>query len=83
MDAVEGKHHTMFRKKIDGVTVLVTRMSRGTSSINDSLGHRMANQCCLQLREFWNLVDCALSEQQWDALVTQRCSGGRNPFIGR
>lgn len=41
----------------------------------------MANQCCLQLREFWNLVDCPLSEEEWDALVADRCADGRNPFL--
>jgi hypothetical protein len=79
----ENNHHTMFRKKVDGVTTLVTRISHGASEIGDDLGKRMANQCALQLREFWSLVDCDLDAEQWEALVRQRCAGGRNPFMRR
>ena len=77
------KHHEMYRKTIEGVTHLVTRISHNSKPINDTLGSLMAKQCCLQLKEFWRLVDCPLSEEQWDGLVRERCSGGRNPFIGR
>jgi hypothetical protein len=76
-------HHTMFRKTIDGVTHVVTRMSHGAREIDDGLGKLMANQLCLQLREFWALVECPLTEEEWDALIRQRCSGGRNPFLRR
>ena len=76
-------HHSMFRKTVGGVTHLVTRISHSAREIDDGLGKLMANQCCLQLREFWNLVDCPLSEEQWDALVAGRCADGRNPFLRR
>lgn len=76
-------HHHMFRKEIDGVTALVTRISHSGDDIDDGLGKMMGNQLCLQLKEFWNLVDCPLSEEEWEALVVERCSGGRNPFLGR
>ncbi len=76
-------HHHMFRKSVEGVTHLVTRISHGAREIDDGLGKLMANQCCLQLREFWDLVDCPLDEAEWDARVTERCAGGRNPFTGR
>ncbi len=74
-------HHHMYRKTIEGVTTLVTRMSHGSGEINDFLGKLMANQCCLQLREFWQLIDCPLTEQQWDEKVRERCRDGRNPFL--
>jgi len=74
-------HHTMFRMTIDGVTTLVTRISHGSDEIGDDLGNRMANQCGLQLREFWALVDCTLDQEGWTALVTERFVGGRNPFL--
>lgn len=79
---LDESHHHMFRKTLDGVTQLVTRTSHGKSQIDDKLGKRMANQLCLQLREFWNLVECPLTEAEWDNLVRQRCAGGRNPFLG-
>ena len=76
-------HHHMFRKRLEGVTHLVTRISHDVREIDDRLGHLMASQLCLQLREFWNLVDCPLTEPEWDRLVRERCAGGRNPFLGR
>lgn len=76
-------HHHMYRKTIEGVTHLVTRISHGSNEINDHLGGLMGKQLCLQLREFWDLVDCPLSEPDWTAIVIERCSGGRNPFLGR
>lgn len=75
-------HHHMFSKKIDGVTHLVTRVSHGSKEINDHLGGLMGKQLCLQLREFWDLVDCPLSEEDWVDLVRIRCPDGRNPFFG-
>jgi hypothetical protein len=82
MDCDDGHHH-MYRKTVDGVTHMVTRISHNAHEINDDLGKRMANQLCLQLREFWRLVDCPLTEDEWDALVAERCPDGRNPFMNR
>lgn len=76
-------HHTMFRKTVDGVTRLVTRISHGADEIDDGLAKLMASQCCLQLREFWDLIDCPLSRDDWDARVRERCADGRNPFLRR
>jgi hypothetical protein len=76
-------HHHMFRKTIDGTTHLVTRISHNAREIDDHLGTLMAHQLCLQLREFWNLVECTLSEADWTELVRSRCGGGRNPFLRR
>jgi len=76
-------HHHMYRKTIDGVTHLVTRISHGSKEIDDGLAKLMGNQLCLQLREFWRLIECPLSEEEWDDLVRGRCVDGRNPFLGR
>ena len=75
-------HHHMFRKTVDGVTTLVTRMSHGMKEINDSLAGLMAKQCCLFLGEFWQLVDCP-SEADWNAKVAGALPGWKNPFLGR
>jgi hypothetical protein len=71
----------MFRRKIDGVTTLVTRVSHGESEIGPNLATAMAHQCALRLAEFERLVDCALSSDEWDAIVRERCASGRNPFL--
>ncbi len=76
-------HHEMYRKSIEGVTHLVTRISHNSKPIGDTLGLLMANQLCLQLKEFWELVDCPLSERDWDAKTKERCSGDGNPFLRR
>ena len=76
-------HHHMFRKTLEGVTQLVTRLSHSGGEIDDGLAKMMASQCCLQLREFWNLVDCSLTEEDWNAIVTERCARGQNPFFRR
>jgi hypothetical protein len=55
-------HHHMFRRELDGVTTLVTRISHNSKGIDDGLGGLMGNQLCLRLKEFWELVDCPLTE---------------------
>ena len=78
-------HHIIFRKRIEGVTQVMTRISHNSPPIGDSLGLAMANQLCLRLKEFWELVDCPMSEADWDQLIRDRfrSSGGRNPFLRR
>ncbi|MDQ4026195.1 MAG: hypothetical protein M3217_12020, partial [Actinomycetota bacterium] len=58
-------------------------ISHGSIYIKDGLAQLMATQLCLRQREFRNLVDCSLSEEDWDGLIRQRCLGGRNPFLRR
>ena len=76
----EGHHH-MYRKTVDGVTHVVTRVSHSGTDIPDSLGKLMGNQCFLQLKEFWRLVDCPMSETDWDLLIRSRVVNGRSPFL--
>lgn len=76
-------HHVVLRKKVEGVTMLVTRMSRSVKEIRGDLVGLMASQCCLRPTEFWDLIDCPLSEERWDELIKERCVDGRNPYIGR
>lgn len=76
-------HHHMFRKTVEGVTTLVTRLSHDGGEVDDGLAKMMGNQLCLQLKEFWNLVDCPLSEEEWEKIVAERCPDGRNPFTNR
>jgi hypothetical protein len=76
-------HHHMLRKKVEGVTTLVTRMSHDDKEIRGDLVGLMARQCCLRPTEFWQLVDCPLSEKDWDELIKTRCVDGRNPYIGQ
>jgi hypothetical protein len=83
MVADDGTHHVMLKLTVDGHATAVTRISHGTREIDEGLGKLMARQCYLQLREFWDLVDCPMSAEAWVAKVKERAQGGRNPFIGR
>lgn len=74
---------TCSRKQVGGVTTLVTRISHNSKDIDDGLGRLMGKQLCLNLREFWDLIECPLSEAEWDALVAERCEDGLNPFLVR
>lgn len=76
-------HHHMFRKTMEGVTTLVTRLSHDGGEVDDGLAKLMSNQLCLKLKEFWDLVDCPLSEAEWEKVVAERCPDGRNPFLFR
>ena len=81
----DATHHEMFRKEIGGVTTLITRLSwRGRHhQVSDNVASAMARQLCLRLAEFRALVSCDLTEARWEGLVSERCSDGRNPSIGR
>jgi hypothetical protein len=75
-------HHHMLKKSIDGVATLITRESHGKKLISRDLAMLMAHQCGLNVSEFWDLVDCPLSQEQWDAKI-HSWPGGRNPYMGR
>lgn len=62
-------HHVMITKQIDGVTVVVTRVSHGRKDVPRGVMRAMARQCHLTLPQFVDLVDCPLSEADWDELI--------------
>ena len=77
-------HHKMYRRTIEGVTTLVTRMSQwGRNDQQEKRRALMASQCALRLKEFEHLIECTLSAEEWEALIRERCSDGRNPFMRR
>lgn len=78
----EGDHH-IFKKKINGVTEVLTKTSHDNKEISGILAKLMAHQCYLSVSEFWDLVDCTLSQTKWDELIRQRGAGGRNPYFDR
>lgn len=74
----ENDHH-MLKKKIDGVTTLVTKTSHDDKEISRDLATFMAHQCGLNVTEFWQLVECTLSQEQWDDKI-RGWPDGRNPY---
>lgn len=67
----KGKTHFVYKKKVDGVTTVATHMSFDRKQIGDHLGGKMAEQCRLRLADFWGLIDCSVSEEDWNAAVRQ------------
>ena len=59
-------HHHMYRKFVDGRLSATTRVSFGERTIGDILIAQMARQCGLSIKNFKALVDCSLSEAEWD-----------------
>jgi hypothetical protein len=75
--------HRFLRMKVEGVTQIVTKVSHGTTEITDYHAGLMATQCVLQLKEFWDLVNCPLSADAWLKKITERCVDGHNPYLFR
>ena len=82
MEPQSGDHY-FFRMKVEGVTQLVTKVSHGTKEITEYHAGLMSRQCVLQLKEFWELIDCPLTAEKWVRLIKERCADGRNPFLFR
>lgn len=66
---VRQSHHAMVTKRIDGVTVVVTRVSHGRKDVSKGVVRAMAKQCHLTLPQFLDLVDCPLNEDDWNELI--------------
>lgn len=66
---VRQSHHAMVTKRIDGVTFVVTRVSHGRKDVPKGVMRAIAGQCHLTLPQFVDLVDCPLSEADWDELI--------------
>jgi hypothetical protein len=75
------KHHYVYTKTLAGLLALKTRISHNSAMIDDHLMGAMANECCLPLSEFRQLVACPLSENQWNQRVRELAPDGRNPFL--
>lgn len=70
MTGAQGAHHLMLTLKIDGQVKALTRLSRNAQEIDDYLGSLMAKQCHLSNKQFWALVDCTLTGEEWASIVS-------------
>lgn len=69
---VDNSHHVMLTKRIDGVVVALTRASHGRKDVTPGVMRAMAKQCHLTLSEFVRLVDCPMSQGDWEELILER-----------
>lgn len=76
---VDNSHHVMLTKRIDGVVVALTRVSHGRKDVPPVVMRAMAKQCHLTLPEFVRLVDCPMSQGEWDELILERRVGRGGP----
>lgn len=66
------RNHITFHKRMDGVTTVFTQISHNSKEIGDQLANYMAKDCYLSLKEFWSLIECPLSEAEWEKLIKVR-----------
>jgi predicted RNA binding protein YcfA (HicA-like mRNA interferase family) len=67
----DGDHHWFVYWSLDGrKTTVRTKTSHGsTKDLGDGLLKEMARQTRIQKAEFLNLVDCPMSQQQYDKIL--------------
>lgn len=75
MTADSTTHHVLLRKKLEGVTTVITKISHSHSEVGDTMAGLMARQCRLTQSQFWQLIDCTLDEDGWNALIRQSVTG--------
>jgi hypothetical protein len=68
------RDHRYYYFFVDGKYILKTKVSHGTQykNIADTLISQMARQCHLTNSEFIDLVDCTLSQEQYEQLLRNR-----------
>ena len=71
------------KKTFKGRVTLWTRISHSANELKDYLIGPMASQCCLRPTEFRSLVDCSLTESDWDSLLEERYPESRQALPKR
>ena len=71
---IDSKHRKFSYVTILGSnTPIYTLLSHGANrDIDDSLLGRMARQCGLSRREFLRLIDCSLSQEEYESILVER-----------
>ena len=71
---LDSKHLKFRYHRLDGGrTAVRTVMSHGGNrDVADALLSRMARQCGLSRREFERLIDCPMSQEQYEDLLRER-----------
>jgi hypothetical protein len=72
-ERVEGKHHAMFFLVAEGKRTSVrTRLSHGQRRVDEWLLSEIAKELHLSKRELLRFVECAMSGQEYAALMAER-----------
>ena len=72
----ESHHHFFIYYSLGGQkTNLFTKTSHGNSELSDYLLGRMARQINLSKSQLFELVDCTISQQDYENLQNFRCRG--------
>lgn len=67
---VDSHHRYFFYYTVDGVkTALRTRTSQGGGELDDYLLGQMSKQCGISKARFLQLVDCPLSQAEFEEIV--------------
>lgn len=69
----ESHHHFLRYYTLDNkMTTIRTKMShsnRANTDISDSLLSKMATQCKLNNKDFYNFIDCTLSQEGYETIL--------------
>ncbi|MDI9349347.1 MAG: hypothetical protein QM537_05035 [Candidatus Symbiobacter sp.] len=69
----DNDHHYFRYYTIDGrKTDILTKTSHGGKDIQDDILSLMARQCKLSRKEFLDLIDCPLSREQYEKILTDK-----------
>ena len=66
------RRFTYYRLRGTATNVRTVMSHGGNRDIDDSLLSKMARQCGLSRREFLRLVDCPMTQPEYEALLTSR-----------
>ncbi len=69
----EGDHHYHLYYSMAGLKSRVfTKTSHSQKSISEDLLSQMARQCRLTRQQFFNLLDCPLSREEYEEILTSK-----------
>ena len=68
------RHRKLYFYTVQGESTAVSTLLShgGDRDVNDRLLAQMARQCRLSRREFDRLIDCPMSQQEYEALLVER-----------
>jgi hypothetical protein len=69
----EGDHHFYIYHTIAGLkSRIFTKTSHSHKTISDDLLSMMARQCRLPRQQFFNLIDCPLTKDAYEQILTEQ-----------
>lgn len=69
----EGDHHYYMYYSLSGLkSRIFTKTSHSHKTISDDILSMMSKQCRLTRQQFFNLLDCPLTQEKYEQLLTEQ-----------